>query len=189
MARRQAIPLTADKPSVNLGESNHKSTIPVYRMPQVSQRQANEREEQIQEALRYYAKTKECSIKHTAELFGVPYSILRGRLSGRTTRTLGHEAMQLLTKYEENSIVQCCKKLDEWGHPPRLAVVKTMALALIHRRANSKNKTLGVHWLTRFLDRHPQLASKLSTRLDRQWAFASNTKIPKDYFSKVCIWI
>ena len=115
-------------------------------MPRVSQRQANEREEQIQEALQYYAKTKESSIKHTAELVGVPYSTLRERLSGtRMTRTLGHEAMQLLTKYEVNSIVQWCEKLDEWGHPPRLAVVKTMALALIHRRANSKYKTLGVH--------------------------------------------
>jgi len=155
-------------------------------MPQVNQRQSNEREAQIQEALRYYAKTKESSIKHTAELFGVPYYILHGRLSGRVSRTLGHEAMQLLTKDEANSIVQWCEKLDEWGHPPRLGVVKTMALALIHRRANSQNKTLGVHWLTRFLDQHPQLASKLRTRLDRQRTFASNPSILKDYFAKVC---
>ena len=133
-------------------------------MPQVKQWRPNEYEERIQEALRYYDKSYESSsIRHTSELFGVPYSTLRGRLSGRRSHTLGHEAMQLLTKYEERSIVKWCEKLDEWGHPPRLAVVKTMAQAIINRRTNTKKKILGVHWLTRFLDRHPQLASKLST--------------------------
>ena len=68
VARPQVEPRTADKPSPKLGEGHHKSTIPVYTMPRVNQRQANEREEQIQEVLRYYAKTKRSSIKNKAHL-------------------------------------------------------------------------------------------------------------------------
>ena len=50
-----------------------------------------------------------------------------------------------------------------------------------------ENRSLGKHWITRFLSCHPDLAAKLSSRLDRQRALASNPSVIKDYFNKVCL--
>ncbi|RPA95413.1 hypothetical protein L873DRAFT_1656399, partial [Choiromyces venosus 120613-1] len=79
--------------------------------------------------------------------FEVPVQRLRESQGG------GHRRMQVLTEYEENSIVRWCKRLDEWGHPARLAVVRNMAQAIVARRINGH--TLGKHWVSRFLNRHP----------------------------------
>jgi len=48
----------------------------------------------------------------------------------------------------------------------RLAMVKRMTEAIVARW--EINRWLGKHWITRFLSRHPDLAVKLSSRLDRQ---------------------
>jgi len=93
--------------------------------------------------------------------------------------------MQVLTEYEEKLMVQWCEKLDKWGHLPCLEVVKSIAQALLRRRVNTY--TLGKHWLTRFLNCNPRLASKLSTHLDHQRARADNPRVIKNYFQKVAI--
>jgi len=98
--------------------------------------------------------------------------------------------MQVLSEFKENSMVWWCEKLDELGHQPRLEVVKSMVQALLRRRVNAH--TLGKHWLTRFLNSNPMLASKLSSRLDRQCACADDPQVIKDYFQKVatfCIYL
>jgi len=152
-------------------------------MPRLNERQHNAKEANLQEALEFYQHCDQPSIKGTAVRFGVPYSTLRGRIGGVQDRVTGHRAMQVLTVFEEKSMVRWCEKLDEWGHPPRLDLVKSMAQALVSRR--TKEHTLGQHWLTRFLNRNPTLASKLSSRLDRQRARADDPQVIKNYFQKV----
>jgi hypothetical protein len=152
-------------------------------MPAIKQRKKDQAEVRLQEAIRHYQHSNEPSMRSSAEKFGIAYSTLRGRLKGRQSRVVGHHQRQVLTEFEEKSIVRWCERLDEWGHPPRLEVVKSMAEAIVGRR--EKNRSLGKHWITRFLSRHPGLASKLSSRLDRQRAFANNPTILKDYFNKV----
>jgi len=158
---------------------------PIFTMPRLNERQQNSREANIQAALKSYQHSDQPSIKGTAERFGVPYSTLRGRIRGVQDRVTGHRAMQVLTVFEENSMTRWCEKLDQWGHPPRLELVKSMAQALVRRRL--KEHTLGRHWLTRFLNRNPTLASKLSSRIDRQRARADDPKIIKNYFQKVSL--
>jgi len=46
-------------------------------------------------------------------------------------------------------------------------------------------QTLGKHLLKRLLDRNPELASRFSSRLDRQRALASNPAVLRAYFTKV----
>ena len=89
----------------------------------------------------------------------------------------------MLSEYEEKSIVRWCERLDEWGHPACLAVVKGMAEAMVARRV--KDRTLGKNWVIRFLRRHHGLATRLGTQLDRQRALASDPVLLKDYFNKV----
>jgi hypothetical protein len=45
--------------------------------------------------------------------------------------------------------------------------------------------TLGKNWITRFLSRHSDLASKFSSPLDKQQSFTSNPQILQDFFDKV----
>ena len=139
----------------------------------------------LQEALKHYQHSEEPSLRASVEKYGVAYSTLRGRLKGRQTHGAGHCKMQVLSEYEEKSVVRWCERLDEWGHPARLAVVKSIAEAIIARR--EKNRSLGKHWITSFRSRHPDIAAKLSSRLDRQRALASNPSVIKDYFNKVCL--
>ena len=129
-------------------------------MGRLAQRKKDEREENIQEAIKHYNSSDEPSIRLTSEAFGVPYSTLRGRLGGVQSRGVGHRQLQLLSEYEDKAIAEWCEWLDECGHPPRLEVVKSMAQGIARRRL--RLKSLGKHWLTRFLNRHPGLASKLS---------------------------
>jgi len=154
-------------------------------MPAIKQRKKDEMELRLQEAIRHYQHSDEPSMRSSAEKFGIAYSTLRGRIKGRQTRVLGHLKMQVLTEFEEKSIARWCERLDKWGHPPRLEVVKSMAEAIVGRR--EKNRSLGKHWITRFLSRHPELASKFSSRLDRQRACARNPAVLKDYFRKVML--
>ena len=152
-------------------------------MPVIKPRKTNEAEEGIQKAIQHYRHSDEPSIRASGEKYGVAFSTLRGRLKGSVSREVGHHKLQVLTEYEERSIVRWCERLDDWGHPARLDLVKSMAEAIVARRL--KDRSLGKNWITRFLNRHPALATKLSTRLDRQRALASDPVVLKDYFNKV----
>ena len=62
-------------------------------------------------------------------------------------------------------------------------MVRSMAEAIVAWRVN--DHPLCKNWIVRFLNRHPHLAAKLSSRLDRQRALASDRVVLKDYFAKV----
>ena len=55
-------------------------------------------------------------------------------------------------------------------------MLRGMANVLARKRAEQEGDpelaTLGKNWITRFLDRHPQLAAKFSAQIDRQRVFA-----------------
>jgi hypothetical protein len=48
-------------------------------------------------------------------------------------------------------------------------------------------KKLGRNWVSKFLNRNPNLASKFAQRLDRQRKFSKDITIMKDYFCKVIV--
>ncbi|KAG0138236.1 hypothetical protein HOY82DRAFT_476497 [Tuber indicum] len=100
----------------------------------------DEVERRIQDALQHYQHSDKPSLRASAEKFGIGYSSLRGRLVGRQSRAKRHCKRHVLTEYQENSIVQWCRRLEEWGHPACINVVKGMAEAMIARRV--KDRTL-----------------------------------------------
>jgi len=105
-------------------------------MPVIKPRKQNEAEERIEKAINHYQQSDEPSIRPSAEKYGVPYSTLQGRLQGRVPQEIGHQKMLVLTEYEEKSIVRWCERLDEWGHPAQLGMVKGMAEAIVSRWIN-----------------------------------------------------
>ena len=60
-----------------------------------------------------------------------------------------------------------------------------MAVDLGFRRTGETPPVLGKDWVSRFLKRHPDLALKLSTHLERQRAYANDPEILCDYFDKL----
>jgi len=60
-----------------------------------------------------------------------------------------------------------------------------LARQRVEQNGDPKLAVLGKNWITRFLDRHPQLAGKFSTQIDWQRVFANNPIILRDYFNKL----
>jgi len=89
----------------------------------------------------------------------------------------------------EKALEDWCKKLDDWGFPPRMDLLRAMAGALaqihIEEEEDPELAHLGQHWLSNFLNCHPSLSAKFSTQLDHQWAYGGNIPALKDYFVKL----
>ncbi|KAH0603952.1 uncharacterized protein H6S33_006983 [Morchella sextelata] len=155
-------------------------------MPRYKGKQLEEREKLIQDALSHYNTSTKPSMRASADTFGIPWTTLRDRLNGAQNRRDAHRSMQLLSEHEETTIVRWCERMDDWGFPLRLSLVKEMAAYLVKKREIGRR--LGKHWLARFLQRNPELASKFSARLDKQRALLKQVItlydiLPKDKYN------
>ena len=121
--------------------------------------------------------------------FGIPASTLNDHWNGAQNRHEAHADQQKLPPSVEQALEDWCKHLDDWGFPPQIDLLRGMANALAQQRAEEEgNPELGFlrkNWITRILDGHPDLASKFSSQIDRQRAFASNPVTLRDYFNKL----
>ena len=138
------------------------------------------REERIQKALEAFRSGQEPSLRAAAESYGILKTTLCNRYNNQTgTRQEANRQRQLLSPAQEDVVVAWIQKLDDWGFPPRLDMVRGMAEML------ARPQPIGKHWLSRFLNRHPELSSKYSEQLNRQRALAGNPKVLNDYFRKL----
>ena len=153
-------------------------------MGRLRQRVDKKREALFTAALNDLETGAQPSIRAAAEHYGLKYETLRDRKRGAKNRVEAHEDQQNLTYSEEEAIKEWIAKVDAFGWPPRVEYVREMALGFI-RSHGIRNPTLGKNWMSRFLDRHPDLASRFTDRLDKQRAFASNPVIIRDFFKKV----
>ena len=75
---------------------------------------------------------------------------------------------------------------EEGNHcfPPRLDIFKAIAKGLAEQKqmGDPGLAKLGGAWLQRFLNRHPNVSSKLGSNLDRQRALAGSPGPVIDYF-------
>ena len=69
--------------------------------------------------------------------------------------------------------------MDASGFPPHLYLFKATAVKLV---SEEEGPPFGPTWLTRFLNRHPELSSKFASGLNRQRALSSKPGPIKDYF-------
>lgn len=155
-------------------------------MGKTKKRETDEREQKIQQALKAVEAGLEGGVSAAVELYGVPRATLYARISGkRASRQTSHEGQQRLTAAEEEAIVRWCYENDDRGFPPRLDLVQDMARHLERKRTGLAPAPLGKNWITRFLNRHPDLANKYSTNLQRQDAQANRPRLIKEYFAKL----
>ena len=90
----------------------------------------------------------------------------------------------------EKAIVRWILKLDDYGMPPQvdyptdavMELAKNEKYRQVQVRSQPQGKNpaqtslIGRNWITRFLNRHPELAQKFANRIDRQCAYASNPR-------------
>ena len=153
-------------------------------MGKLRQRLDSKREALFATALKDLETGEEPSIRAAAERYGLKYETLRDSKRGAKNRVESHEDQQNLTNDEEEAIKDWITKVDNFGWPPWVEYVREMALRFIQSHG-IKNPTLGKNWISRFLDRHPDLASRFTEMLDKQRAYARNPAILCDFFQKV----
>ena len=152
---------------------------------------AEEREDRIRRALKArIERDPQPTFRELALEFGVARSVLCDRASGnRRNRQIAHEKEQKLSPGDEKALEKWCQDLDDWGFPPRMDLLRGFARALAQIRAEEEGDAsiahLGINWTTRFLSRHPTIAARYSSQLDRQRAYASNPMTLRDYFRKL----
>jgi len=146
---------------------------------------SQEQEKDIVQATKSYKKGNHSSFQDAAIAHDIKPTTFRNWYHGLcSSRNVANEKNQLLTPIGEKSLVKWCERLDDWGFPARLDMLKSMALKIAQSQ-NSEIQMIGKNWHLRFLKRHPRLKAKYGTRLDRQRAYASDPKIIEDHFRKL----
>jgi hypothetical protein len=138
-------------------------------------------------------KPSPLSIRCAAAKYGIPRTTLQTRLQGVRSRSESQAEKQTLTPDEEKEIVRWIERLDDMAIPPRAVHVYQMVAAILSKRprggtvpANKKPKgMIGKQWLSRFLDRHPELASRFAGRIDNQRVVAGQPAGIKSFFDRL----
>ena len=164
-----------------------------------------ERQRDMADLENRYKKAIECldngiyaTLGEAATAFGLAKSSLGHRRNGRQDRKAAHQGEQLFSPAAEKAIVRWIVRMDDFGIPPRLdhlwdmlqAMAETERKALRQRLAAEGKRSIvhekiGKNFITRFLNRHPELVTKFVSRIDRQRSFANNPLIIRQHFRKL----
>lgn len=123
----------------------------------------NEKESSITCALKGLHSGRYTSIRKAAKSNGIAYTTLRRRFHGGKDRVAGHEGQQLITAAEERAVVRWIYLLELAGFSPRIADVRE-AVTITRNGTDDidVDQVIGKNWITRFLNRHPDLVAKFS---------------------------
>ena len=92
----------------------------------------------------------------------------------------------MLTPEEETSVLEWVEKRDALGFPPKYKELVRMVINLHNRNYEEKAeiKSLGDHYVTRFLARHQEVATIVSKAMDRERMLAQNPEKLDDFFKR-----
>lgn len=124
------------------------------------------------------------TVLQAADEYHIPVSTLRDRFHGAKGRRAAHAHQQLLSDSEEQILVTWAIKLASFNLPIRTDFMVFMALKIARRRDPTRT-SIGKNWLTGFLNRHPEIKTKLSRRMDRQRKRQEDPKIINDFYRKL----
>ena len=107
--------------------------------------------------------TKNLSTRAAAKTYNVPRMTLVDRMKGRIAKPEIRNARHNLTPSEEETLIRYILDLDTRGFPPRICSVEDMANSLL---ATRRAKPVGKQWAYRFVQRRPELKTRLSRAYD-----------------------
>ena len=121
-------------------------------------------EQSIQDALLAYSSGEYPSIRAAATAYGVDRMTLARRLKGGNTRREARVSQQTLSPIQEDLLIKWITDLDIAGAPPSFAQVREFAGMVSN--ASGGPPTIGKNWITRFLQRHPTIKSKVGRKIE-----------------------
>ena len=122
------------------------------------------------------------SQRAAAKLYDIPLSTLNGRINGAQPRRDTRHPHHKLNSIEERVLHDHIIDLDTRGMPPNLAGVEDMANLLAESRGGDR---VGKHWVRRFIDRNPNLKTKMNRKYDHQRALCEDPGVVSAWFALV----
>ena len=145
-----------------------------------------EKEERILKAIEAYNDALKDlenppSYRRIANQYDISDRTLRGRIQGtRQPKHLASSSMQRLSVIEESSIERWIVLAAGWGWPLRIEDLQSLAKDLLAAKGDMAD--LGVNWHLGFLQRHPDLKSTFSRKLDQARYLASSQATIEHWF-------
>lgn len=75
--------------------------------------------------------------------------------------------------------------MDDRGGAPRPSMVREMAALLLQHRGISNTTPIGQNWVTKFVNRHPEIKSRFSRRYNYDRAKQEDPKVIRQWFTTV----
>lgn len=147
----------------------------------------SEIEDAISKAIIAYRNKEYTSIRACAYAFSIPWTTLRNRLSGRTSRSKAHKNEQILSLAEEKTLIRWITRSSTLGVPITLAFTRELAEELRYSRLPLSSSStvlppLGKRWLDRFRKRNPRISSVFSRSIDTSRLEAFNYATVSAFF-------
>ncbi|KAF5263500.1 hypothetical protein FOXYS1_5748 [Fusarium oxysporum] len=98
------------------------------------------------------------SQNQSAQKHGMPQTTLSDRLRGLPSKSEVTQPAQLLSKSHESRLVTWILRQEALGYAPSHSQVRATVAALL--RQQGRERHIGVHWLARFIKRHPDIETK-----------------------------
>jgi hypothetical protein len=102
------------------------------------------------------------SQNQAAQKHGIPQPTLSCRLRGVPPKSEATHPAQLLSKSQESRLVEWILRQEALGYAPPHSQVRATVTALL--RQHGRETLIGVHWLARFVKRHPSIKAKIGRR-------------------------
>ncbi|EGU86287.1 hypothetical protein FOXB_03195 [Fusarium oxysporum f. sp. conglutinans Fo5176] len=102
------------------------------------------------------------SQNQSAQKHGMPQTTLSDRLRGLPSKCEVTQPAQLLSKSHESRLVTWILRQEALGYAPSHSQVRATVTALL--RQQGRERHIGVHWLARFMKRHPPIKKKIGKR-------------------------
>ncbi|KAM5528247.1 transposase [Fusarium oxysporum f. sp. phaseoli] len=97
-----------------------------------------------------------------AQKHGMPQTTLSDRLRGIPPKSEVTHPSRLLSKSQEARLITWILRQEALGYAPSHSQVRATVAALL--RQQGRERPIDVHWLTRFVKRHPSIKKKIGKR-------------------------
>jgi len=144
------------------------------------------KEKRLELAIKAFHKGQFPSKTACAKAFDVPPRTLMTRLNGTVSRQHTIANCRKLSNTEEESLKNWILDMDKRGLPLQVSNVRHLAQLLLSARSKpSKDISISEKWVSRFIQRHPELKSKYTRQYDYQRAKCEDPELIKGWFNRV----
>lgn len=119
-------------------------------------------EEQLNGAIESLRTREHTSIRAAAKAYRVKRDTLTRRLCGGLSYTQARQQHLLLSIGQERLFIDWILSLEKLGHSPSRTQIREFVMLTC--RASGGPTTIGMNWVPRYLQRHPDIKSKVGRK-------------------------